>query len=51
MGDDFIQKQSQGYVNPDSFTHGSSQQRASWFHRGYDTGDVNACNTMDSLRR
>ncbi len=51
VGDDFIQKQSQGYVNPDSFTHGSSEQRASWFHRGYAAGDVGACNTMAALRR
>ena len=48
IGDDLIQKRSQGYVNRDSFTHGTSQQRAYWLRRGLETGRVDACNTMDS---
>lgn len=48
VGDDNIQKQSQGYVVPDSFTHGSSQQRASWFQRGLQSGDIRQCNTFGS---
>jgi hypothetical protein len=39
IGDDRIQKQSQGYVVPDSFTHGTGEQRVRWFKKGYDTGD------------
>jgi uncharacterized protein len=46
VGDDRLQKMSQGYVTPDSFTHGSSEQRMSWFKRGYSTGQVSACNTF-----
>lgn len=46
IGDDTLQKQSQGYVSPDSFTHGSSQQRMKWFKTGYETGDVASCNTF-----
>jgi uncharacterized protein len=41
IGDDRLQKKSQGYVVPDAFTHGSSEQRARWFRRGYETGDMN----------
>lgn len=48
VGDDNIQKMSQGYVVPDSFTHGSSQQRASWFQRGFQAGDMRQCNTFGS---
>jgi predicted metalloprotease len=51
IGDDLIQKRSQGYVNPESFTHGTSQQRESWLRRGLETGRIDACNTMDSLMR
>ncbi len=48
VGDDTIQKQTQGYVQPDSFTHGSAEQRMSWFKRGYQTGQVDACDTFKS---
>ncbi|MBE9157732.1 neutral zinc metallopeptidase [Nodosilinea sp. LEGE 06152] len=50
IGDDRLQMESQGYVTPDSFTHGSSQQRAEWFYRGIETGDINQCNTFDVAR-
>jgi len=46
IGDDRIQKQSQGYVVPESFTHGSSEQRVRWFKRGIETGDFKQCNTF-----
>jgi len=46
VGDDHIQEKTQGYANPESFTHGTSEQRAYWFKRGYDTGDLNAGNTF-----
>ncbi len=46
VGDDHLQKMTQGYIAPDSFTHGSSQQRMDWFQRGYQSGDVRACNTF-----
>lgn len=46
VGDDNIQKQTQGYIVPDSFTHGTSQQRATWFNRGYQSGDMRQCNTF-----
>ncbi len=46
VGDDRLQKMSQGYVTPDSFTHGSSAQRMTWFNRGYTSGQVTACNTF-----
>jgi uncharacterized protein len=46
VGDDRLQRQGQGYVVPESFTHGSSEQRVEWFRRGFDTGDVNACDTF-----
>lgn len=48
IGDDKLQQQSQGRVVPDSFTHGTSQQRYSWFKRGYDGGDPGQCNTFAS---
>jgi hypothetical protein len=47
IGDDLIQKRSQGYINPESFTHGSSEQRAHWLRRGLETGRVDECNTME----
>lgn len=46
IGDDALQKRSQGYVVPDSFTHGTSEQRAKWFRRGFETGKVSACDTF-----
>lgn len=46
IGDDRLQKQSQGYVIPDSFTHGSSEQRQRWFQTGLKAGNVQACNTF-----
>lgn len=48
IGDDRLQRQSRGYVSPDSFTHGSSAQRVRWFQEGMETGEVNACNTFDA---
>lgn len=46
IGDDTLQKKAQGHVVPDSFTHGTSNQRMSWFKKGFDTGDLKACNTF-----
>ncbi|MFG1372403.1 neutral zinc metallopeptidase [Xanthobacter oligotrophicus] len=46
IGDDKLQKQSQGYAVPDSFTHGSSQQRVNWFTRGLKGGSMQQCNTF-----
>jgi uncharacterized protein len=46
IGDDRLQKQTQGYVSPDSFTHGSSAQRVRWFKTGLETGDIAACDTF-----
>ena len=48
IGDDALQKRSQGYVVPDSFTHGSSAQRQRWFIQGYKTGSVQACDTFNA---
>jgi uncharacterized protein len=48
IGDDRLQKQSQGYVVPESFTHGTSQQRMYWFKKGYETGDMNQGDTFNS---
>jgi predicted metalloprotease len=47
IGDDRLQRQAQGYVVPDSFTHGSSEQRARWFRRGLQTGDMRAGDTFN----
>jgi predicted metalloprotease len=46
IGDDQLQKRAQGYVVPESFTHGSSEQRQRWLSRGLQTGDVNHCDTF-----
>jgi hypothetical protein len=46
VGDDRIQMASRGYVSPESFTHGSSQQRVRWFRRGLETSDLKACDTF-----
>ena len=46
IGDDMIQRQTHGYVVPDAFTHGSSQQRVRWFRRGMETGDIQQCDTF-----
>lgn len=46
IGDDRLQRQAQGRVTPDSFTHGTSEQRVRWFKRGMESGDLNACNTF-----
>lgn len=46
IGDDRLQKQSRGYVAPESFTHGSSEQRVRWFKRGFESGDVQTCDTF-----
>lgn len=48
IGDDRLQRQAQGYVSPDSFTHGSSEQRVRWFRRGFEGGDVNRCDTFSA---
>jgi predicted metalloprotease len=48
IGDDRLQKEAQGYVVPDSFTHGTSAQRVRWFRRGFETGDVNQGNTFEA---
>lgn len=48
IGDDALQRQSQGTVVPDSFTHGSSAQRVRWFTRGLETGSVEQCNTFEA---
>ena len=46
IGDDRLQRQSQGYVSPESFTHGSSEQRVTWFKRGYESGAASSCDTF-----
>ncbi|WP_180028112.1 neutral zinc metallopeptidase [Acinetobacter sp. YH16032] len=48
IGDDYLQKKARGHVVPDSFTHGTSQQRMYWFDRGMKTGDVNQCDTFNA---
>lgn len=49
IGDDKLQKEAQGYVVPDAFTHGTSAQRMEWFMKGYKTGDLNQGNTFRAL--
>jgi predicted metalloprotease len=46
IGDDRLQKQSQGFSVPDSFTHGTSAQRSKWFRQGLSSGDMKQCNTF-----
>jgi predicted metalloprotease len=48
IGDDMIQRQAQGYVVPESFTHGSSEQRVRWFKTGYQSGNMQSCDTFRS---
>ncbi|HEX2539850.1 MAG TPA: neutral zinc metallopeptidase [Caldimonas sp.] len=48
IGDDALQRKSQGTVVPESFTHGSSAQRVSWFKRGFESGDAGRCDTFQS---
>jgi hypothetical protein len=48
IGDDRIQRQTQGYVVPDAFTHGSSAQRVRWFKRGYESGKLESCDTFNT---
>ena len=48
IGDDTLQKRMQGYVVPESFNHGTSQQRMTWFKRGFDSGKLAACDTFNN---
>jgi predicted metalloprotease len=50
IGDDRLQRQSQGHVSPESFTHGSSAQRVRWFRTGLDSGDLRQCNTFTTAQ-
>jgi predicted metalloprotease len=50
IGDDRLQKQSKGYVVPDAFTHGTSQQRMYWFKKGFETGDIKQGNTFVEIQ-
>jgi uncharacterized protein len=50
IGDDRLQKQSQGYVVPDAFTHGTSEQRMYWFKKGFDTGDIEQGDTFAEVQ-
>ena len=50
IGDDRLQKQSQGRVVPDAFSHGTSQQRVRWFKAGFESGDPNKCDTFGAAR-
>ncbi len=50
IGDDRLQKQAQGYVVPESFTHGTSRQRMYWFKKGFETGDINQGDTFNATR-
>jgi len=50
VGDDRIQKRTQGYVVPDGFTHGSAAQRVMWFKRGFEQGNFQACDTFNAGR-
>jgi predicted metalloprotease len=48
IGDDRLQRETQGYVVPDSFTHGTSEQRVRWFRKGYESGDINQGDTFNA---
>jgi predicted metalloprotease len=48
VGDDRLQREGQGYVVPDSFTHGTSEQRSRWFRSGFETGDVRNGDTFNA---
>jgi predicted metalloprotease len=48
IGDDRLQRQSRGTVNPEKWTHGSSEQRSRWFRRGFDTGKIESCDTLSA---
>lgn len=48
IGDDRLQMEAQGYIVPESFSHGSSEQRARWFRKGFETGDINAGDTFNT---
>jgi predicted metalloprotease len=50
IGDDRLQKRSQGYVVPDAFTHGTSEQRMYWFKKGFDTGDIEQGDTFSEVQ-
>jgi hypothetical protein len=50
VGDDRLQRRGQGYVVPDSFTHGSSEQRVRWFQRGFASGEIDDCDTFNASR-
>ena len=48
VGDDRLQRETQGYVVPDSFTHGTSEQRSRWFRKGLETGDIRQGDTFSA---
>ena len=47
IGDDRLQMQSRGYIVPESFTHGTAEQRARWFNKGFRGGAISSCNTFN----
>jgi hypothetical protein len=51
IGDDRLQSMSRGTVSPETFSHGSSAQRARWFRNGYETGSADACDTFSAAIR
>lgn len=50
IGDDRLQKRTRGTISPESFTHGTSEQRARWFRRGFEQGKLNACDTFNAAQ-